>query len=105
MLSVEKIKTMNIGMKHRLPGATSLIPPSTSPELTLHILIIRTDLLESLVSSVPCPQNPCVLGTQVRGSVLQEAAPLPVQGCWAPRPAVTPECTNHTHLAPSPESC
>lgn len=31
-------------MKCRLPGATSLIPPSSSPELTLYILTVRTYL-------------------------------------------------------------
>lgn len=48
---VEKVKMRNMGMKSRLPETTFLIPYSTSPKLTLYILIVRKSLLWKIWSA------------------------------------------------------
>ena len=104
---VEKIKMRNIGMKSRLPETTSLIPSSTFPKLTLHILIVRKSLLWKIwsaqflvfkicidVSLEHKPEEACLRRLHL---FLKKAAPRP-------GPAMTPVHTHHTQLSLFPRA-
>lgn len=96
-------------MKSRLPGATSLIPPSISPKLTLHILIVGKSFLwkvrsaQFLVLKIcidvclghkpeeACPRGPHLFlhkATGVRGLALPLPLLLPTTSSQAPSPGL-----------------